>query len=296
LWRALGLPDVPANEEFFSDLDVQALRLISAQVRDEQSLASTLQEARILGASLARVAEVESEAVRRLLDTGTPADFPDVMGRASLIIDYVHRRQLQAALRRKLASADAGAPLAVGFVDMVGFTAISRRLDDNDLSVLLSRFEAVVYDVVVEHGCRVVKTIGDEAMFVADDPAAALRAGLRLAEEHAEDEHLPDVHVGISFGSVIARDGDYFGLVVNLGRRIADVSPPGAVVTSAELQHALAADPGFEWKPLGPRQLKDFGPVPLWVARPAESLSALGVLESLARGDIDVDEALKLIA
>src|SRR5205085_11753473 len=106
-----------------------------------------------------------------------------------------------------------GAPVAVGFVDLVGFTAISRRLNDDDLSALLSRFEAVTHDMVTDHGGRVVKTIGDEAMFVTDDPAPAVAAGLELATAHADDANLPDVHGGVAYGPALARDGDYFGAV-----------------------------------------------------------------------------------
>src|SRR5207245_1743475 len=83
-------------------------------------------------------------------------------------------------------------------------------------------------------------------------------------------------------------DGDYFGAVVNLGRRITDVSPPGAVVVSDELRIALADDLDFEWKSLGPRDLKDVGAVPLWTVRPATTAAdAPRALDSLARGAAD---------
>ena len=286
LWRAVGLPDPPEGATLRDD-DADLLALVAAGVHDDESLEAGVQHARVIGAALTRIAESEGDAI---------GDDPQAAARAHRLVDALHRRHLEAALARRQDRADAGLPVAIGFVDLVGFTAISRRLADVELSRLLSRFENLTHEVVTEHGGRVVKTIGDEAMFALDNPAAAVMAGLHLTAGHADDAGLPDVHVGIAYGSALARDGDYFGAVVNLGRRITDVSPPGAVVVSDELRIALADDLDFEWKSLGPRDLKDVGAVPLWTVRPATTAAdALRVLESLARGDIDVDQALALI-
>jgi len=53
---------------------------------------------------------------------------------------------------------------------------------------------------VTSLGGRVVKMIGDEAMFVVDDVVAAARIGLGLAEAYADDDLLSDVRVGMAIG------------------------------------------------------------------------------------------------
>ena len=86
-----------------------------------------------------------------------------------------HRRPLRRRVRRaRRPGADRTAlPLAraVGFADMVSFTRRTAGLGSTDLSQFVQRFEAAARDVVTAAGGRVVKTIGDAVLFVADDPA-----------------------------------------------------------------------------------------------------------------------------
>ena len=63
---------------------------------------------------------------------------------------------------------------------------------------------------------------------------------------------------------MLVRDGDYYGPVVNLASRIVNIATPGSVLTSDEVHTQLADAPGFEWRSLRPRFLKDIGRVPLW--------------------------------
>ena len=107
--------------------------------------------------------------------------------------------------------------LAVGFADMVGFTLLSQHLGEDELAAVVRRFEEISHDIVTGLGGRVVKMIGDEAMFVVDSVVAAARIGLGLAEAYADDELLSDVRVGLAVGPVLVHDGDYFGPTVNLG-------------------------------------------------------------------------------
>ena len=63
--------------------------------------------------------------------------------------------------------------VAVGFADMVGFTMLSQHLGDEELAAVVSRFEELAHDTVVALGGRVVKMIGDEAMFVVQTATSA---------------------------------------------------------------------------------------------------------------------------
>ena len=119
-----------------------------------------------------------------------------------------------------------------------------------------------MYDTVARHGGRVVKTIGDEVMF-AGLSAQVARTALALRDAALEQE-LPAVRAGIAAGMVIARDGDFYGPVVNLASRITEIAPANAIFASEELHGDLADDPSFEWTTLGTRDLRSIGPVEVY--------------------------------
>ena len=226
LWRALGFPDSPPNERLFRDEDVEAIVTMRRQIELTmvpvgENYANVVQIVRVVAGSLAKIAEVESDAitsaVREQREVGVPDDeiavrVPDALdwSRLSRLIDYALRLQLRTSLRRKLTAADllvtGTEELAVGFVDLVGYTALSQELEAEQLAALVTRFEELAYDTVVEHAGRVVKTIGDEVMFVAADIASAARIALRLTERSAVDELLPEARAGLAAGDA-ARAG-----------------------------------------------------------------------------------------
>ncbi|TMM14827.1 MAG: adenylate/guanylate cyclase domain-containing protein [Actinobacteria bacterium] len=278
-WRALGFTDVTGDERHFTDADVEALS--TAQRLLDEGLADVevaLQMTRVIGLSMARVAEAEvaaSPLTRDDLDADEMADLflrsLDVilpsMGR---LLEYAWRRHLQAAFRRAMLAFSRGElsggtiEATVGFADLVGFTLLSQELSDEALAELVSRFEALAFDTVSALGGQVVKVIGDEVMFVVRDAAEGARIALRLADAYADDELLSDVRVGLACGSVLAMEGDYYGPVVNLASRIVKIAIPGTVLVSDDVHTQLSDDDELAWKPLRPRTLKDVGRVQLW--------------------------------
>jgi hypothetical protein len=108
--------------------------------------------------------------------------------------------------------------------------------------------------------------IGDEVMFVVDSAADAARIGLDLADAYSDDDLLSDVRVGLAFGPVLPREGDYFGPTVNLAHAIVSIGNPGTVIMSDEFHDALMkeAPDEFTAKSLRRRVLKDLGRVQLW--------------------------------
>ncbi|MGH9025265.1 MAG: adenylate/guanylate cyclase domain-containing protein, partial [Acidimicrobiia bacterium] len=131
----------------------------------------------------------------------------------------------------------------------------------------------LAYDTVVVGGGRFVKNIGDAVMFVADDTASAADIALRLAEASSGDEVLPEARAGLAAGPLLARDGDFYGPVVNLASRLTERARPGSVLVSAEVHEALADNPDFEFRQLRTRNLRDIGRVPVWVVRSASRSS-----------------------
>jgi adenylate cyclase len=126
--------------------------------------------------------------------------------------------------------------------------------------------------------------IGDEVMFVADDPMAAAEICLSLQEVYATQHTLSVVRAGLSYGTVLARGGDYFGTVVNLASRIVNIANPGTLLISETFRGALDLDSGFHTKALRPRYLKDFGEVQLWVLRRSVETGAIAA-QGITKGD-----------
>jgi adenylate cyclase len=134
----------------------------------------------------------------------------------------------------------------IGFADLVGYTGHSRLLSTTDLASAIGRFETQVTDLVSRFGGRLVKFIGDEAMFVVDDPSKACELGLALAETFGSDPTLPPVRVGLAAGPAVALHGDYYGEVVNLAARLVKVSEPSQVVVSGSVREAAGELFAFE--------------------------------------------------
>jgi adenylate cyclase len=84
----------------------------------------------------------------------------------------------------------------------------------------------------------VVKLIGDEVMYVSNDPTAACEIARRLTAGLTDHPRLPPVRGGIAYGSVLSRDGDFFGAVVNLAARAVKLAEPGTVLVSDEVRAA----------------------------------------------------------
>ena len=278
LWRSLGFPDPVGGERIFTETDVEMLTNVADLMREgrlEPDLA--LQMSRVIGSSLARVAAAMIDALGP--DEGDEPLAGDFAGAASQlmptfpkILDYVWRRHLQVAARREAAREASDGERdtkAVGFADLVGFTALSQQVDEHILASVVDRFESIAYDTVVSLGGRVVKMIGDEVMFVVDDDRSALEIALTLSEAYSDDDQLSEVRVGLASGPVLEREADYYGPTVNLASRIVAIAFPGTVVVSDDIHAGLEADPSFSWRSLKQRRLKDIGRVSLWSVRRA---------------------------
>ena len=193
------------------------------------------------------------------------------------ILEQVWRRHLQAAARRKLLRGDVEGSQGrvVGFADLVGLHgAVPAGRPTRSWPEVVDQFERLAYDVVVAGGGRVVKMIGDEVMFLVDDPVAAADIALGLADASRDADELTDVRVGLAIGPVLEREGDAFGATVNLASRATAIAYPGTVVVSPELRAVLTEHGDYAFRGLRPRSLKNIGRVSLSVLRRAEDRPA----------------------
>ena len=148
----------------------------------------------------------------------------------------------------------------VGFVDLVGYTSTTASLSLRELTDVLVGFDQRTSEIVAAGNGQIVKTIGDEAMFVTEDPADACGIALELVD--AEAGTLPPVRVGLAAGEMVSVFGDIFGPDVNLAARLVAEAEPGRALVSAEVR-AGAKGAGFSFDPLGPLTLKGYAdPVP----------------------------------
>ncbi len=282
-WRALGFLDVDEDEAAFTDMDIQAVQLFQSLVAlGIVDLDTAVQMARVIGSSMARIAEAETApgTTPIMMGTGDSVLDADEFARQAessipamaRLLEYVWRRHLQAATRRamlhRMRGPDEGLRpvMAVGFADMVGFTVLSQHLGDEELAAVVARFEELAHDTVVALGGRVVKMIGDEVMFVVPTATGAAQIGLSLAEAYAGDDLLSDVRVALAIGPVLVKDGDFYGPVVNLASRLVNVARPGTVLISDEFKESLDDEgaPGIDTRMLRTRTLKDLGRVQMW--------------------------------
>jgi adenylate cyclase len=271
-WRALGFPNVDDEAVEFTAADVKALvtllRLVSDGVTDEQT---ALQMTRSLGQAAARLAESQAELAVGGLDAagldGTQRWRAGHLLARRLLPDLEHllvyawRRQLAAAANRldHIDHATGAAWLAVGFADLVGFTRLARRVEVAELAELVERFEGGSADLIAHSGGRMVKTLGDSVLFVADTPQVAAETALRLVEAHAADRTLPEIRVGLAVGPVVSRMGDVFGSTVNLANRLTALAHPDSVLVDEETAVSLAGDGRYVLRGIRRRAVRGFG-------------------------------------
>lgn len=145
--------------------------------------------------------------------------------------------------------------MAVGFVDLVGFTRLSASTAPEGVGVVLTAFEDTVSRTVEEVGdVLLAKTIGDAVLLVGGSPDRVAWALLRTV--HAEHPELVDVErrAGMAYGEVLVREGDYVGTTVNTAARLTDLAHPGSLVVTNEASEALNDD--WQRSRLPPKHLK----------------------------------------
>jgi adenylate cyclase len=282
LWRALGFPDAGEDVAFTPD-DLRALRLVHDAVEEgDLDVETAVRLTRAVGHTMARLAdwqvstlaeEVEERSGPGSSRLASALDLSQSVAPAfEQLLVYAWRRHLAAAVSRieALGAAEEDlltAELTVGFADLVSFTQLTNRLDDDALATLVERFEIHCTDVVTARGGRVIKTLGDSILFVADAPVDALEIALGVVDEIGPDPDLPDVRIGLATGAVISRFGDVFGPPVNLAFRLTTVARRNRVIVDRTTADALP-DEGYDTRVLPARPLRGFGSIePITVRR-----------------------------
>jgi len=102
-------------------------------------------------------------------------------------------------------------------------------------------------------------------MFVAVDAARACDIALPVVDRFRTDASVMP-RGGLATGTLLMRGGDYYGPIVNLASRLADLAVPSEVLVTTEVVAEASAD-GLRFEPAGKRMLKGFDePVTLYAA------------------------------
>ena len=232
-----------------------------------------------------------------------------------------HRRKILAAINQGTASIQPVAEAIRGveqktqdaperrfvtvlFSDLVGSTALSDRMDAEDLREIISTYQKCVAEIVRRFDGFVAKYMGDGVLVYfgypeahEDDPERAVRAGLELvaAVSNLKTHAALQTRVGIATGLVVIGDliGSGFaqeqavvGKTPNLAARLQGVAEPNMVVI-AESTRKLVGNL-FELEELVAKDLKGIaGPARAWAAlRPSSAESRFEALHASGLTDL----------
>ena len=181
--------------------------------------------------------------------------------------------------------------VTVMFSDLVGSTALSARMDPEDLREVISAYQKCVAGTVKRFGGFVAKYMGDGVLVYfgypeahEDDAERAVRAGLGLVHAVGELKSTAPLQtrVGIATGLVVvgdligsgeAQERGIVGETPNLAARLQSIAEPNTVVIAEGTRRLLGNL--FDLEDLGAKDLKGIaGPVRAWAALRASSVAS----------------------
>ena len=278
----LGLPTPEEDDRVFSDADVEAaksLRLFLDAGFGEEEIAEIT---RVLGESMARLAATTTAAfVDTFLEPGdseqdvalrfaglaeelAPKLAPVLEGAFSAHLREAVRRGIIGRAEREAGQVAGSQEMAVCFADLVGFTRLGGEVEPRELGSVAVKLGELATKVA-RPPVRLVKTIGDAAMFVSPEPGPLVDVALTLLES-AEQAELPTLRAGVAVGPALARAGDFYGHAVNVASRVTGAARPGSVLCTREIRDGARDE--FQWSSAGRHKLKGLSSaVPLYRAR-----------------------------
>lgn len=287
-WLAMGFPEIrdEHNDVIFTDYDVATMRKHTEKLATGQLDSKTLNSlVRAQSHSADRLVLWQLEALVEFAQQTFSLD--DVSSRYWLIdhideylpfledqLKYAWRRHMAGFLRRSEVEINQRAydedveamPLmrCIGFVDLESFTPRSSELGSRQLVSFVRNFEFACRDVISSNGARLVKTVGDAVLYVADTPDIGARVATDLVDALGEIDDMLPVHSSLVWGGVVSAFGDVFGPKVNLASRLADVAPSDSILIDRDMAAQLnqsAQISRYVITPYGQQDLDGVGPV-----------------------------------
>jgi len=280
-WQAMGFADVDPDAVRFTERDVEALCGVADLIdeHDDGAPSPSAPGGGLAASSVLELLRAQSYTMDRLVlwqfetlvaDISDRFNLDDTSARLVALdhidemvsslerqLSYVWRRHLAALLGRteaevaKRGREEAGPDLfplsrCLGFVDIVSFTQRAQTMGRMELSTMLDDFETTARNVVTSRGARVVKTIGDAVMYIADDLSTAADVVTAMVAELQAGPDMLLVRASLVQGRVVSRSGDVFGPPVNLASRLVGTAEPGGIRMDEATAQALMRGPDAE--------------------------------------------------
>ena len=150
-----------------------------------------------------------------------------------------------------------GVQTTVVFTDLIGSTGAFEALGNVKATRAVTELTGWIGGIVVRHGGRVVKTLGDGVLATFDTGPAAIRAVVEIQRLHQKNAQntgpalLLPIRVGVATGEVVLVNGDCYGDAVNVAARLSDLAGPDQIwVNEAARKNAREGD-GVHYRLLG---------------------------------------------
>jgi len=241
---------------------VVRLRTAEARLATAQERVDAL-EADLSAALRPRPATSAAErAVRRVVRTASRVREHGFSGMLQASIEDL-QSWAEAQQAEVVTMADAQGNVTLFFSDIEDSTGLNERLGDDTWVRVLAAHDSLVRNRVERYRGQVVKTSGDGFMVAFRDAEAACRAAVGIQKDlrRTFDPMLRvvapvKVRIGVHTGTVISRDGDYYGRNVAMAARVGDLATGGEVLATSAVRDALDDDAQVRLVEMGEVELK----------------------------------------
>ena len=286
IWGLVGFSE--SELDAIDEDDLQLLRYIAAVIDAGLPTVAFLQLARVYAQAMRAIADAEVRLFHLyvhepLIRDGVPSlrmaeemqDLArDLLPLSSPIMDHLHQRFLAhfveqdvvGHLEAETEELDLGrVRVAICFADLAGYTRLTEEDGEESALDTVERFVQTVEDTLPDDA-RVIKTLGDAVMVIGSDAATLTEWAVGFQELQSER---PLPRIGIHAGSVLYRDGDYFGRAVNLASRVGARAAGREVLVTRDVVEA--GSPHLSFQRIGEVRLKGFADATeLYLARPRD--------------------------
>ena len=289
LLQALGAPIPDDDDRVFGEADIEAAKRAKAFLDAGLPEDGLLETSRIIGISMANLADANRDLVGQVFtEPGLDerelalryAQAAKAMApRLGETLLHAYRLHLREAIRQAVVNEAELAEgrisgtdeVTIAFADLVGYTRLGESLDIEQVGDLSGKLLELASDAA-RPPVRLVKMIGDAAMFASRESGPLLESVLGLVEAVGREE-IPPLRAGVARGQALGRAGDWYGRPVNLAARITNFAWPDSVVVDEQVKDSIAQSNGrlFEFSFAGKRKFKGFaGEVPVHRVRRAD--------------------------
>jgi adenylate cyclase len=274
LLQALGAPIPSDDERAYTERDMEAARRAKLFVDAGLPEEGVLETSRIIGISMANLADANRDMVGEVFTepgidehelamryAAAAETMPPLLGDTLL---HAYRIHLREAIRQAVVTEAELAEgrlygeddVTIAFADLVGFTRLGESMEIEQIGQMTGRLFELASEAA-RPPVRLVKMIGDAAMFASREAVPVIESVLGLVEA-AGSEEMPALRAGAATGPALGRGGDWYGRPVNLAARITSFARPDSVVVDEAVKKSLESENGerFSFSFAGKRRFK----------------------------------------